>query len=70
MDTLPLIDNRPIRARHDQKETALAPQTGVLEAKYAEITGELVKFSEGYLVDCQYPYSGCAGGHAADGWYF
>jgi len=41
--------------------------TGLLEAKYAQLTGELVKFSEGYFVDCQYPYSGCAGGHASDG---
>jgi len=40
--------------------------TGLLEARYAQVTGELVAFSDGYLIDCQYPYSGCAGGHAAD----
>ena len=59
------IINKPI----DQKSCGACwsfAVTGLLEAKYAQMTGELVKFSEGYLVDCQYPYSGCAGGHAAD----
>ena len=37
------------------------PNVAAMEALYKETTGEVVKFSEQYFVDCTFSYSGCAG---------
>jgi len=43
------------------------PTTAAMEALYKDITGEPVKFSTQYFIDCSFSYSGCAGGTVNDG---
>jgi len=44
------------------------PATATMEALYKAKTGEAVKFSEEYFMDCTFSYSGCAGGTVNDGY--
>ena len=39
-----------------------------MEALTKKISGELIKFSEQYFVDCTFTYSGCAGGTVNEGY--
>ena len=41
---------------------------GTIEALTKKLSGELIKYSEQYFVDCTFTYSGCAGGTVNEGY--
>ncbi|KAL5262342.1 hypothetical protein ACHWQZ_G007910 [Mnemiopsis leidyi] len=44
------------------------PNVGTIEALTKKLSGELIKYSEQYFVDCTFTYSGCAGGTVNEGY--
>ncbi|XP_063675082.1 sushi, von Willebrand factor type A, EGF and pentraxin domain-containing protein 1-like isoform X2 [Bolinopsis microptera] len=44
------------------------PNVGTFEALNTRLSGEKMKFSEQYFVDCTFSYSGCAGGTVNEGY--